>query len=413
MTLADVISRFGDSLDAIAFSLMMYAVTGSAALMALLLGINYLPTILLQPLSGVWADRVNKRRMMALCDVGRGVLVLATALLYAAGLLTPVLLAAFTVMNSCLEALRAPSSAALMPMLLDEDKYTLGAALSGTLCRVSEIVGLCLAGGIVTLIGTSGALMIDAATFLLSAALILLMRVKEEKAAQKTTLRDVREGLASGLRYALHGDRFVLVLLLIGAMMNLVMVPLNVLGTPYVVDSLGAGPAMLSAVQLALVVGMAVGAFLTPKLPLKGRALFIGAGLLCASSLFAMGLVPAISLYAARMGAILFVLLCLGIGVGVESVLFSSAFMRNIPPELMGRASGLSNAVLCAAMPVGAFLCSAAASVLPLEALVMLAGAVSLAFYLLISRVKSLDRLGDASTPPVQEESPLARPDSL
>ena len=126
-----------------------------------------------------------------------------------------------------------------------------------------------------------------------------------------------------------------------------------------------------------------------------------------------MGLVPAIPLYPARIGAILFVLLCLGMGVGVESVLFSSAFMRNIPPEFMGRASGLSNAVLCAAMPVGAFLCSAAASAFALEAIVMLAGAVSCVLYLAIARIKSLDRLGDSAKPSPSGASPLENPDPV
>lgn len=405
MTAADVVSRFGDSLDAIAYSLMMYAVTGSASLMALLLGVNYLPTILLQPLSGVWADRVNKRRMMALCDLGRGTVVLLTAALYAASRLTPALLAVFTVTNSCLEALRAPAGAAILPELLDEDKYTLGAALSGSLCRAAEIVGLCVAGGIVALIGAGGALMIDAATFFFSALLVSRLRVEEAPGGARTTLRDVREGFASGIRYALSGNRFLLVLLCIGAMMNFVMVPLNVLGTPYVMDSLGAGPATLSAVQLALVAGMALGAFATPKLRLRGRTLFLLAGLLCAASLAALGLAPAVPRYAARVGVAVLLLLCLGAGVGVESVLFSSAFMHNVPAEMMGRASGLSNAVLCAAMPLGAFLCSAAARFLRVETIVLLAGALSLLLYLLLYRVGSLDRLGEGAQ---AEDAPQA-----
>lgn len=131
--------------------------------------------------------------------------------------------------------------------------------------------------------------MIDAATFFFSALLVSRLRVEEAPGGARTTLRDVREGFASGIRYALSGDRFLLVLLCIGAMMNFVMVPLNVLGTPYVMDSLVAGPATLSAVQLALVAGMALGAFATPKLRLRGRTLFLLAGLLCAASLAALG----------------------------------------------------------------------------------------------------------------------------
>lgn len=47
---ANAVNRFGDSVDSIALSLLMYEVTGSASMMALLLAVNYLPTIILQPI---------------------------------------------------------------------------------------------------------------------------------------------------------------------------------------------------------------------------------------------------------------------------------------------------------------------------------------------------------------------------
>ena len=80
--------------------------------------------------------------------------------------------------------------------------------------------------------------------------------------------------------------------------------------------------------------------------------------------------------------------------------------MHNVPAEMMGRASGLSNAVLCAAMPLGAFLCSAAASFLRVETIVLLAGALSLALYLLLYRVGSLERLGEDAGPESAREAP-------
>ena len=50
---SSVVNRFGDSIDAIAYSLLTYEITGSAALMAFVLAINYLPTVILQPIAGV------------------------------------------------------------------------------------------------------------------------------------------------------------------------------------------------------------------------------------------------------------------------------------------------------------------------------------------------------------------------
>lgn len=61
MVAANVVSRFGDSLDAIAFSWIMYQVTGSASLIAFILALNYLPNIFLMPFSGVLVDRFSKK----------------------------------------------------------------------------------------------------------------------------------------------------------------------------------------------------------------------------------------------------------------------------------------------------------------------------------------------------------------
>lgn len=62
---ANVINRFGDSLDSIAFTWIIYAITGSAFWSALIFGINRLPTIFLQPFLGVLADKMNKRVVMS------------------------------------------------------------------------------------------------------------------------------------------------------------------------------------------------------------------------------------------------------------------------------------------------------------------------------------------------------------
>ncbi len=50
--MADTISRFGDSLDIVAYSWIMYEITKSEALLAIVMGLNYVPTIFLMPFTG-------------------------------------------------------------------------------------------------------------------------------------------------------------------------------------------------------------------------------------------------------------------------------------------------------------------------------------------------------------------------
>ena len=77
LLLADLISRFGDSLDVIAYSWIMYEITGSEALMALIVGLNYIPTVLLQPFTGALVEKIKKKKLMVITDFLRFLLVAA------------------------------------------------------------------------------------------------------------------------------------------------------------------------------------------------------------------------------------------------------------------------------------------------------------------------------------------------
>lgn len=109
LTMANAVNRFGDSIDMIAFSLMVYQLTGSASWVAVIFGINALPSILFQPFAGAIVERLHKKTIMILADIGRGVIVGVTAVLLMLDLLQPWILLVLTFINSTLESLRIPA----------------------------------------------------------------------------------------------------------------------------------------------------------------------------------------------------------------------------------------------------------------------------------------------------------------
>ena len=62
--IANTISRFGDSIDAIAFAWLVYMITKSASWSAIILAVNYLPTIFIQPITGTLVERMNKKKVV-------------------------------------------------------------------------------------------------------------------------------------------------------------------------------------------------------------------------------------------------------------------------------------------------------------------------------------------------------------
>lgn len=390
---ANVINRFGDSIDAIAFSLAMYAITGSAALMALIIGLNYIPTILLQPISGAIVDRIHKKRVMVLCDIGRGIVVVFTVASLLLHWATPGLLIVITMLNSTLESLRMPAGIAFTPTILSSELYTPGTALNSTLSRISEVVGLVAAGAVVALIGMEGALLIDAATFFASALIIAFIRAQETIEKKELNLRVVWDGLKDGFAY-LRPQKLLFALLLTGMMMNFLMVPLNVFSTAYVVDSLKGGAEILSLIQVILVGGMALGSFLTPKLTRIPRIrLFIIGGIFSSVSLASFWLIPGISDNVAKYAVLFGVVFLMGVCIGVQNVIFSSSFLRIVSKEYLGRIGGISNALLCLVMPLGSFLCSGIAAFVSVPFVLLIAGGFSLLLYLILTRIKVLGEI--------------------
>ncbi|MEZ4626725.1 MAG: MFS transporter, partial [Eubacteriales bacterium] len=241
---ANVINRFGDSIDGIAIAWLMYEITGSAALMALILGLNFIPTILLQPITGAIVEKLSKKRVMIIFDIGRGLVVAATAAFYVAGLLTPALLTAMMLLISTLEAFRSPAGTAIVPKLLAPELYKVGSALNQTASRIAELVGLALAGGVVALLGSQAALLIDAATFFLSALIIGLIRVTEDFSNEILTVRSTIKSFLEGFSLV-KSSRVLVALLLIGALINFMFVPLSAYSVPFISDYLKGGPEVL------------------------------------------------------------------------------------------------------------------------------------------------------------------------
>ncbi|MEN6419321.1 MAG: MFS transporter [Clostridiaceae bacterium] len=390
---ANVINRFGDSIDAIAFSWMMYEITKSAALMALILGLNYLPTILLQPFTGALVEHLSKKKVMVLFDIGRGIVVAVGVLFYIKGMLTPAILTVMTLVISTMEAFRSPAGAAIVPKLLAPEYYKIGSALNQSASRVTELIGLAVAGGVVALIGVEGALLIDAATFFLSALIIAFIRLREELDASRVNLRSTLSGFLEGFQL-IRENRVLLVLLLIGALMNFTFVPLNAFSVPFIADVLKGGAETLSIIQILFVAGMGLGSAIAPKIKrVSGRVQLVFFGLVSGAGLCLFALSGYLPGEVLRFGTVFFSCLLIGFAAGVVNVVFSAAFLKLVPPDYMARMSGLSTAILVCSMPVGNFICSGLAAVMPIALAILASGGLCFLLYLCVLRVKSLKAL--------------------
>ena len=75
IVLAAIINRFGDSVDAVAYTWLVYELTGNAGWSALIFGLNKLPSVFVTPFAGAWVEGHKKKQVMIVTDLIRAVCV--------------------------------------------------------------------------------------------------------------------------------------------------------------------------------------------------------------------------------------------------------------------------------------------------------------------------------------------------
>jgi len=391
---ANLVSRFGDSIDAIAYSWIMYETTESESLMALIIGLNYVPTVLFQPFLGVLADKVHKKKIMVCMDVIRGMIVAGVISLYCTHSLSPLWLCVLTLLTSTVEAVRMPAGNAFLPVVLDKECYTLGKAADYSSSRAVELVGLLLAGWIISVIGSSGALLIDMISFFMSALLIFSIRDKEILKESDKTIRDIFNGFKEGISF-FKSNATIQILALIGLLINFGIMPLSVFQTPYVSDYLKMGPEMLSVIKICMVLGMSAGAFLVPKITKIKRASLAGmAGVIMGMTMVMMFLSPQCENLIIRISVCVSAMFFIGVGGGILNVIIGSCMMENIPGDMMGRISGFISAMMQFSMPIASFICSALALRISVTQIFLIFGILTMLIYIMLLISKKLNRIG-------------------
>lgn len=374
---ANTISRLGDSIDAIAYSWMAYEITNSASWLAIIMGVNAIPPILFQPLVGALVERINQKKLMVLTDLGRGLIVFLTALFLITGDLTAWILLIFTFLNSTLEAFRMPAGMAVYPKIISKEKYTLATSLNQSISQIAQIIGMAAAGFIIGLIGTGGAIMIDATTFIISGIILSFLNLKQSTSSEKMELsfKNYVIDLKEGLHY-FKSHKLVLVICLLGSLMNVVVFPIGSFQAVYINDTLGLAAIALSVSSIAFSLGMALTSYLYPKMSkhIPRYKLFLGSWgilmvLLIALSLNGPHFIPTV------IWIMLFLTFFLsGCSLALLNISANVSFMEHVEENYLARIGGLFNSMVMLATPIASFFFALIAKFLNISQIFLLTG---------------------------------------
>ena len=389
--IASVINRFGDSVDAIASTWIVYELTSNAMWSALIYGMNTLPTVLITPFAGAFVEKRNKKTLMIVTDLIRALCVAYIATAYLFGFLQAWHLILTTLIISTVEAFRTPANTAITPMILKEEYYDYGMSLSNSLSTVISLIGTGVAAGIIAIIGTSGAIYLDVITFILSALIISTIHTYESKqTAHKFDLKQYRLTLKEGMKYA-FSQKTVLLFCLIALFLNGIIVPLNSLQAPLISEVLGGGAASLSVMGISISLSMLTGSVLYPmihkKVTGKQLCIFGSIGLAC----FYLGIVACRPFYTSELisDIILAVLIfILGFAVALINSFASVELIKRVEQDYLARVVALFTALTVAVNPVISFLLTGLTRILSTASIFLIAGilAVIMTFFMIANK---------------------------
>lgn len=375
LLIGQFVSVLGDGLLYLSLVIMLnrlFSTGGAETAIGLLMICQTAPRVIFGLLSGVYVDRLDRKQLMIITDVARGVIVLACLLVnrpedawiyYVSAALW-----------SALSSVFGPAKAASLPHLVDKDQLLVANTLSQTSFIVAMTLGTASSGLLIGLFDSAvPAIVIDALSFFVSAAFIAalpLPHTSRVPGQREPRAMQVWGELKEGLHFMVH--QRVLVGATLGfALTMLGLGAINVLFVPFMVNDLRMNEAFVGLIDLTQMAGMVfINLYIAKLVARFSTAQIFGLGMLgLGVSIGAAGLVP---------NAWLLFPLSVVWGVTIAPVQASaSTIVQSVPDHIRGRTSSATETVVGVANVVSMALAGFAGGAIGVRATFVLGGVIA------------------------------------
>jgi MFS family permease len=369
------VSVIGDALLPVALAFaVLDGLDGSAADLGLVLAAQVLPLTFLVLPAGVWADRVSRRRLMLVSDLGRAVVQAVTAALLLSGDAQLWQLIVLSALYGSFEAFFRPSAGGLTPALVPPTELQQANALIGLAQNVGQVLGPALAGALIVILSPGAAMAVDAATFVVSAAFLLALREPPREPHPPDHdphfWRELKGGFAE-----VRKRRWMLGFMPAFSAYHLVALPcVLALGAVLADQELGGAGAwavVTSSFGAGTILGSAIGLRWKPPRPMLAAALaFVGASAQ-----------PAIIALAGSTAAIAAFEALAGVAVAIGFAQWETTLGRLIPDRALSRVTSLDWFTTVGLMPLGYAVAGPLADAIGLQEAMVAAAALTAALF--------------------------------
>jgi DHA3 family macrolide efflux protein-like MFS transporter len=335
-----LISQIGDGISRLALLWFVYAVTGSPLKTSVIGLLQTIPPIVLGPIIGVYVDRLPKKVLLITSDVLRALLIGLIPCLIPVESFTVSVLYVLVLLHAIATAVFGPALTAAIPAFVPKTQFTAANALLQSTTSLGIIFGPALSGLGIAAYGSQEVLCLNAATYMVSAACLTLVRFKKPAlkipslAAKPTMLQD----LVEGFRYSVLTQPAILLLTGTAALYTFGTSALTALFPVFARKMLGLGPIEVGYLWSAVGIGLfvtSIGLLWATDWTVKDRMrLIMGTSVLTGAALCA--LTRTIDPYMAGL-----IMGLIGCGMGAFTPIAWGIIQELVPRQMIGRVLGL------------------------------------------------------------------------
>jgi len=389
------ISLFGTQVSQLAIPLAAILVLGASAFEVAVLGmVEFLPFLLFALPAGVWVDRLRRKPILVLADLGRAAALASIPLAYAVDALTIWQLYTVGFVTGTLTVFFDVSYQSYLPSLVERDQLVEGNSKLEVSRSGAQLAGPAVAGALIDAITAPYAILVDAFSFLASAAFVFRIR-RREPDVEPTAHPSMRRELSEGLRYLLGHQywRPIAATVAIANFFNNVAFSIFLV---YAVRELDMSAGLIGIVFAIGNIGWLVGALAANRLSAGigvGRTI-VGSAMLYGPAILLIPLAPTSSPIPFLVAG----LLVLSFGAVVFNVTGISFQQAVTPDRMLGRLNASRRFIVWGVIPLGSLIGGILATQVGLHATLWIGAIGSAAAFLpvLLSPVRSIGPMAEA-----------------
>ncbi len=345
-------SLIGDQFTMIAIPWLVLLLTGDPLVLGIVLALEGIPRAIFMLIGGAITDRFSQRSVMILSDLARILLTLAIIFMIFSGNIQLWALYIFVLALGTVSGFFLPASNSMVPRILDTKNLMAGNSIIQGTAQLSVFIGPLIAGGLIALfssgytslnlgisspmVGIGIALIIDALTFIISIATLVMMKVdhiQSEHEEVKNILSSVKEGISFVMKTPALLNMFLLL-----AAVNFLFTGPFLVGIPVIANSrLTEGAAAFGIIMASFGIGNLMGIIASGIIKINPKRLGMLTAIMVGISGVFMALIGFIN--SMWIGSVL--VFILGLLNGYVGIIITTLLQENTPPEMLGRLMSL------------------------------------------------------------------------